>query len=99
MLKTARIVADDAGADEVGLNTRVELYYEDEDETEWVKLVTSIRGNSMEGRISIESPVGKAIRGHKVGDRVHVEVGAGGYDVVIRSIDKDGGDEDEIRKF
>lgn len=99
MLKTARIVADDAGADEVGLNTRVELYYEDEDETEWVKLVTSIRGNSMEGRISIESPVGKAIRGHKAGDRVHVEVGAGGYDVVIRSIDKDGGDEDEIRKF
>ena len=33
------------------------------------------------------------------GDRVHVQVGDGGYDVVIRSIEKDAGDEDEIRKF
>ena len=71
----------------------------DEEETDWVKLVTSIRGNSMEGRISIESPLGKAILGHKAGDRVHVMVGDGGYDVVIRSIEKDAGDEDEIRKF
>ena len=46
MLKTARIIEDDAKADEIGLNTRVELYYEDEEETDWVKLVTSIRGNS-----------------------------------------------------
>ena len=99
MLKTARIIEDDAKADEIGLNTRVELYYEDEEETDWVKLVTSIRGNSMEGRISIESPLGKAILGHKAGDRVHVTVGDGGYDVVIRSIEKDAGDEDEIRKF
>ena len=99
MLKTARIIEDDAKADEIGLNTRVELYYEDEEETDWVKLVTSIRGNSMEGRISIESPLGKAILGHKAGDQVHVTVGDGGYDVVIRSIEKDAGDEDEIRKF
>ena len=90
MLKTARIIEDDAKADEIGLN---------EEETDWVKLVTSIRGNSMEGRISIESPLGKAILGHKAGDRVHVTVGDGGYDVVIRSIEKDAGDEDEIRKF
>ena len=99
MLKTARIIEDDAKADEIGLNTRVELYYEDEEETDWVKLVTSIRGNSMEGRISIESPLGKAILGHKAGDRVHVTVGDGGYDVVIRSIEKDAGDEDEYTKY
>ena len=99
MLRTAEIIEDESGADEIGLNTRVELYYEDEDETEWIKLVTSIRGNSMEGRISIESPLGKAIQGHKAGDRVHVQVGDGGYDVVIRSIEKDAGDEDKIRKF
>ena len=78
MLKTARIIEDDAKADEIGLNTRVELYYEDEEETDWVKLVTSIRGNSMEGRISIESPLGKAILGHKAGDRVHVTACNGG---------------------
>ena len=43
------------------MDTKVVLYYEDEDETEEVKIVTSIRGNSLEGRISIESPLGKAL--------------------------------------
>ena len=70
MLKNARIVSDQSRSDEVGLNNTVEVYFEDEDETETYKLVTSIRGNSMKGMISIESPLGKAIRGHKVGDRV-----------------------------
>ena len=99
MLKTAEVVEDHSGADEVGMDTKVVLYYEDEDETEEVKIVTSIRGNSLEGRISIESPLGKALLGHKACDRVHVRVGDGGYDVQIRSIDKDGGEEESIRKF
>ncbi len=59
------VVEDHSGADEVGMDTKVVLYYEDEDETEEVKIVTSIRGNSLEGRISIESPLGKALLGHK----------------------------------
>ena len=42
MLKTAAIVKDDSGSDEVGINNVVEIYYEDEDETETYKLVTSI---------------------------------------------------------
>ena len=99
MLKTAEVVEDHSGADEVGMDTKVVLYYEDEDETEEVKIVTSIRGNSLEGRISIESPLGKALLGHKAGDRVYVRVGDGGYDVQIRSIDKDSGEEESIRKF
>ena len=65
-----------------------------------MKLVTSIRGNSLDGRISIESPLGKAILGHKVGDRVQVQVNPGySYEVEIRSIDKSGDDEDAIRGF
>lgn len=99
MLRTAKVVEDHSGADEVGMDTKVLLYYEDEDETEEVKIVTSIRGNSLEGRISIESPMGKALLGHKVGDRVFVKVGDGGYEVVIRAIDKDGGEDEGIRKF
>lgn len=99
MLKTAEVVEDHSKADEVGMDTKVVLYYEDEDETEEIKIVTSIRGNSLEGRISIESPLGKALLGHKAGDQVHVQVGDGGYDVVIRSIDKDGGEDENIRKF
>lgn len=100
MLRTARIVSDESREDEVGINNLVELYFEEDDETEQVKLVTSIRGNSLDGRISIESPLGKAIRGHKAGDRVHVQVNDGyGYEVVIKAIDKSGDDEDAIRGF
>ena len=72
MLKNAKIVSDTSKVDEVGINNTVEVYFEDDDETETYRLVTSIRGNSLQGLISIESPLGKAIQGHKVGDRVLV---------------------------
>ena len=77
MLRTAKVVEDHSKADEVGMDTKVLLYYEDEDETEEVKIVTSIRGNSLEGRISIESPLGKALLGHQVGDTVDAVSRAG----------------------
>lgn len=100
MVRTAQVVTDDSRADEVGINNLVEVYFEDEDEMEQVKLVTSIRGNSLDGRISIESPLGKAILGKKLGDRVHVQVSAdSGYDVIIKSIDKTGSDDDKIRGY
>ena len=51
-------------------------------------LVTTVRGNSLKGWISTESPIGKAILGHKVGDRVYVEINANaGYYVEIRAIE------------
>ena len=101
MLKTAKIVSDESKDDEVGLNNTVEVYFEDDDETEVYRLVTSIRGNSMKGMISIESPMGKAIRGHKVGDRVFVKINENaGYYVVIKSIENTQDDsEDQIRGF
>ena len=61
MLKTAKIVKDTSAADEAGLNNLVEVYFPEDDETDTFKLVTSIRGNSLDGKISIESPLGKAI--------------------------------------
>lgn len=67
MIRTAKIVTDESKDDEAGLNNLVDVYFEDDDETERFKLVTTIRGNSLEGRISTESPIGKAIFGHKVG--------------------------------
>lgn len=89
MIRTAKIVSDDSKADEVGLNNMVDVYFEEEDTTERFKLVTTIRGNSLEGKISTESPIGKAIFKHKVGDRVHVKVNENyGYYVVIKSIEK-----------
>lgn len=87
MLRTAHIVSDESRDDEVGLNNTVELYIEEDDETETYRLVTSIRGSSLNGLISIESPIGKAILRHKVGDRVEVKVNDNySYYVVIKSI-------------
>ncbi len=101
ILKTATIISDSSGEDEVGLNNTVEVYYVEDDETETFRLVTSIRGDAMSGLISIESPVGKAILGHKVGDRVRVQVSDDyGYEVEIRRIDKTGDDDSiGIRSF
>lgn len=101
MLKNARVISDVSKEDEVGLNNTVQVYFEEDDETETYKLVTSVRGNSMNGLISIESPMGKALLGHKVGDRVHIQVNEGyGYEVVIKSIENTSDDgTDRIRRF
>ena len=101
MLKTAVIVEDHTASDEVGLNKTVTVYIEEDDECETYKIVTSIRGNSMKNLISIESPMGKALMGHKVNDRVHIKVDDDySYDVVIKSIENTIDDgSDAIRKF
>lgn len=101
MIRTAEVISDDSREDEVGLNNRVTLYFEEDEEEETYKLVTSIRGNSLKGMISTESPLGKAILGRRLGERVKVKVnGETGYEVVIRAIDKTADDqEDKIRSF
>ncbi len=101
MIKTAVIVSDESAEDEVGLNNTVEVFFEEDNLTETYKLVTTVRGNSLEGLISTESPLGKALLGHKAGDRVHVELaGGGGYDVVVKSIENTVDDgTDKIRSF
>ena len=100
MIKTAIIISDESPEDEVGLNNTVQLYFEDDDECETYKVVTSVRGNSLKGMVSIESPLGKAIVGHKVGDRDYVRINENaGYYVEIRSIENTDDSTDTIRKF
>lgn len=101
MLKHAVIIEEDSQEDEVGLNNTVTIYIPEDDVEEVYRLVTSIRGNSVQGLISIESPLGKAIRGHKVGDQVSVKVSDQySYDVVIRKIENTGDDgTDRIRSY
>lgn len=100
MLKNAIIVTEQSKTDEVGMNNTIGLYFEEEDEVQVFKLVTSIRGNSLKGYISIESPIGKAILGHRVGDRVAVHASEDYvYYVEIRSIENTDDADDPIRKF
>lgn len=101
MLKNAVIIEDHSSSDEVGLNKAVTVYIEEDDECETYKIVTSIRGNSMKNLISIESPLGKALLHHRIGDGVTIPVNdTYSYDVVIRKIqDTDGEEHDDIRAF
>lgn len=101
MLKTAEIVSDVSKEDEVGINNTVTVYFEEDDEEQVFRLVTSIRGNSMKHLISTESPIGKAILGKKVGDRVEVVVNDSySYYIIIRKIENTTDDShDAIRGY
>ena len=101
MLKTAVIVEDESKEDEIGLNNTVEVYCEDDEEVETYRIVTSVRGSSLNGLVSIESPLGKALLGHKEGDRVFIKVNDDfGYYVIVKIVIKtQSEDEDHIRSF
>lgn len=101
MIKTAKVIDDTSEDDVIGMNNTVELYFEEDDTTETYRIVTTVRENVLKGLISIESPLGKAILGHRVNDRVHVRVNDKyGYDVVIKSITNTEEDEnDRIKGF
>lgn len=88
MVKTAIIIDDDEVNDgKVALNRSVDVYFPEDDETEHYKIVTTIRGNSLKGLISIDSPIGKALMGHAIGDTCTVEVKPGvSYDIVIKNV-------------
>ena len=101
MLKNARIVSDSSKDDEVGINNTVEVYFEEDDEEEVYKIVTTVRGNSLKNLISNESPLGKALLGHKAGDRVEVRVNDDySYFVRIQKIENTVDDgTDRLRSF
>jgi len=97
MIRTARVIS---AIDEVGINNTVTVEFADDGMVEVYKIVTTVRGNSLEGLITNESPLGKALLGHKVGDTVHVQVNnAVGYDVRIQKIENTVDDGDKIRSF
>lgn len=101
MIKTAKIISTDSAEDEVGINNTVTVYFEDDDEEEVYRIVTTVRSNSQKNLISNESPLGKALLGHKVGDKIEVAVNENySYVVEIRKIEKteDEGN-DKIRSF
>ncbi len=101
MIKTAEIIPDDSREDEIGMNTRVKVEFEEDGLEETYKLVTTMRGNSLEGLVSVESPIGKALLGHKAGDRVFVEVNTSyGYYLIIKEIEKNADEaDDKLRSF
>ena len=88
LVRTADIIDDTSADDEVGIDNTVTVYFEDDDEEETYRVVTSVRADVLDGRVSNVSPIGRAIMGHKVGDRVQVVPEKGEpYYLVIRKIE------------
>lgn len=101
MIRTAEIVPDDSAEDEVGMNNTVKVLFEEDNSVEIYKIVTAMRCNSLEGLVSVESPIGKALIGHKVGERVQVRVNDNySYYLQIQSISNTVDDgTDKLRSF
>ena len=101
MIKTAIIIDSSSDNDKVGIFDTVTYYIEEDDCEEKVRIVTSLRRDPFKKIISKESPLGSALMGKTIGDRVAVKIDENySYYVVIRKIEK-GQDDDslEIRKF
>lgn len=101
MIKTAKIIDIKSDDNSVGLFDTVTYFVEEDDCEEQVRIVTSLRRDPFNNIISKESPLGKAILGKKVGDRILVTTDSGySYYIVIRNIEKGQDDSSlEIRKF
>ena len=88
MIRTAKVIEDTAAEDEAGINKAVTVYIPEDDEEEVYTLVSTIRGDSLNNLVSVESPIGRALLHHKAGDRVQVEVSPQySYELVIRKIE------------
>ena len=89
MIRTAKVIEVKAEEDAVSLFDKVIIYNEMVKKEMNIQIVTTLRQDVLKGLVSKESPVGKALMGHKVGDRVQVEVSPDmKYFVEIRSIEK-----------
>ena len=101
MIKTAKVIDDESGEDQVGMNKSVTVVLDEDKSEETYKIVTTMRQNSLKGLISIESPLGKQLLGHKVGDHVNIKVSDEySYGVTITKIENTGlTDNDKIRDF
>lgn len=101
MIKTARVIEDTSAEDEVGVGKTVTIYIPEDDEEETYTIVSTMRQDSIHGLISVESPLGKTLLGHRVGDTVQVRVSDSySYAAKIRKICvTDAAEEAKLRSF
>lgn len=89
ILKNAEVVVEDeVDLDKISVGCKVKVLDVEFDEEEEFKIVGSSEANSLGGKISNESPVGKALIGAKVGDTVQVETQAGVIEYKVLEIQR-----------
>ena len=101
MIRTAKVIEVKTREDAVGLFDKVTIFNEMVKKEMEIQIVTTLRQDVLKGLVSKESPVGKALMGHQVGDWVQVEVNPNmKYFVEIRAIEKGRDDENmEINSY
>ena len=96
MIENAIIIDDSSAPDEVGMNNTVQVRFTDDDSEETFRIVTPIRSDSRRGLISNESPLGKALLHHKVGETVTVTTENGAeFSVCIIGLENTGESSDD----
>ena len=94
MIRTAKVIEVKGQDDAVGLFDKVTVFNEMVKKEMTIQIVTTLRQDALKGLISKESPVGKALMGHKVGERVQVEIDqTRKYFMEIKAIEKGFDDE------
>jgi len=97
MIKNCDVLEDFSTDNQVGVNNSIRVFFEEEKKEEVFRLVTTVRQDSLKGMISIESPLGKALLGHKSLDRVEIVVNADySYFVLIKEIIKTKDEKNDI---
>lgn len=86
MVRTANVIKDTTADDEVGIGKKVSVRFIEDDEVEEFTIVTTVEVDPFNNLISIESPMGKAIYKHKVGDEIKISSVEGEYTVRIEKV-------------
>ena len=88
MIKTAQIIDEDVQKGGVQLFDRVTLWLPEDEEEMTVQVVSTVRTDPSQGRVSLESPLGKALLGAMLGDIINVHVSESySYDAEIRAVE------------
>ena len=100
-IKNGACIVTDTQMAKAGINKKITLYIPEDDEEEVYTIVSTMRQDSLKGLISVESPLGKALLRHKVGDTVTVRVSADySYQAVIRKVeDSEDAESASLRNF
>ena len=98
MIRTAKVIEIKQDADRIGLFDRVRILNEKMGAEKEIQIVTTPRQNAMLGFVSKESPLGSAIMGKKVGDRVSVKVNES-YSYYVKILEIKKGEDDESLKI
>lgn len=87
ILRNARIIQDSGDSDTVGIGSRVVVRDAETGDEDEYHIVDSAEANPRAGKLSFKSPVGKALMGKKVGDKIVVKVPDGDLTFVIKKIE------------